>query len=169
VKLRVLYAAGAWLAGVCMVLIVAITLYQVIGRMVGAAVTDAGELAGYAMAAAIFLSLAYTFQRGGHIRVNLLLAQVRPGWRRALEYWCVGVLAVLGALFAVFAVQMVRDSYAMGDVSTGMLSVPLWIPQISMAAGAILFEIAVLDELVHMIRGHAPRYEQASEGAAFTE
>jgi TRAP-type C4-dicarboxylate transport system permease small subunit len=168
-SLRWLYAAGAWLAGVFMVVIVAITLFQVIGRLLGAAVPDAGELAGYAMAAAIFLSLAYTFQRGGHIRVNLLLAHVRPQWRRALEYWCLGVLALLGAMSTWFSVQMVVDSYTMGDVSTGMLSVPLWIPQISMAAGFILFEISVLDELVHVIRGNEPRYEQAAEGAAFTE
>jgi hypothetical protein len=40
-----------------------------------------------------------------------------------------------------------------------------------MAAGAILFELAVLEEFVHVVmRGHEPRYEQAAEGeAAFTE
>ena len=165
--LRTLYAAGAALAGVFMVLIAAMTLGQVIGRLLGARVPDAGELAGYAMAAAIFLSLAHTFRRGGHIRVNLLLAHVRPGARRALEYWCLAVLAALGAMFALFSAQMVRDSYTMGDVSTGMLSVPLWIPQISMAVGPILFEIAVIDEFVHLLRGNEPRYEQSGE--AFTE
>ena len=81
------------------------------------------------------------------------------------------MLALLGALFAWFAVGMVIDSYNMGDVSTGMLSVPLWIPQIGMAVGAILFEIAVLEEFVHVVlRGREPRYEQAGGGdAAFTE
>jgi len=166
-----LYAGGAVLAAVFMVAIAALTLFQVVGRLVGAAVPDAGELAGYAMAAAIFLSLAHTFRSGGHIRVNLLLTHVRPGLRRVLEYWCVAVLALLGALFAWFSVGMVIDSYAMGDVSTGMLSVPLWIPQIGMGAGAILFEIAVLEEFVHVIvRGREPHYEQAAEGTgAYTE
>ena len=166
-----LYAGGAVLAAFFMVAIAALTLFQVVGRLLGAAVPDAGELAGYAMAAAIFLSLAHTFRSGGHIRVNLLLTHVRPGLRRALEYWCLGVLALLGAMFAWFAVGMVIDSYRMGDVSTGMLPVPLWIPQIGMAAGAILFELAVLEEFVHVVmRGQEPRYEQAAEGeAAFTE
>jgi TRAP-type C4-dicarboxylate transport system permease small subunit len=165
--MRKAYAAGAMLAGIFMVMIVAITLFQVVGRLVGAAVPDAGELAGYAMAAAIFLSLAHTFRNGGHIRVNLLLAHVYPGARRALEYWCLGVLAAVAAMFALFAVQMVRDSYVMGDVATGMLPVPLWIPQLSMAAGAILFLISVIDEFVHVVRGNEPRYEQTGE--AFTE
>ena len=164
-----LYAAGAVLAAVFMVLIAALTLFQVIGRMAGAAVPDAGELAGYAMAASIFLALAHTFRSGGHIRVNLLLTHVRPGLRRAMEYWCLGALTIIGGLFAVFAVKLVTDSYSFGDVSTGMMSVPLWIPQIPMAVGAILLEIAVIEELVHVARGNEPRYERAEDGDAYTE
>jgi TRAP-type C4-dicarboxylate transport system permease small subunit len=168
--MRTLYAGGAVLAAVFMVAIAALTLFQVVGRLLGAAVPDAGELAGYAMAAAIFLALAHTFRTGGHIRVNLLLARAPKRLRRGLEYWCLALLSVLGALFAWFAVRMVFDSHEMGDVSTGMLPVPLWIPQIGMAAGAVLFEIAVLEEFVHVLRGHEPRYEQPADGeAAFTE
>lgn len=167
--MRVLYAAGAVLAAIFMVLIAAITLFQVVGRALGAAVPDAGELAGYAMAAAIFLSLAHTLRTGGHIRVNLLLAHVRPGWRRVLEYWCLVVLAVVGALFTWFSVNMVLASYTMGDVSTGMLSVPLWIPQLSMPAGAILLELAVIEEFIHLLRGHHPHYEQPAGAEALTE
>ena len=167
--MRFVYAAGAVLAAIFMVLIALLTLFQVVGRFIGAAVPDAGELAGYAMAAAIFLSLAHTFRSGGHIRVNLLLAHARPGLRRALEYWCLAVLAVVGGLFAVFSVNQVTDSYTMGDVSTGMLSVPLWIPQLSMAVGAILLELAVIEECVHVLRGNEPRYEQVSDAEPFTE
>lgn len=167
--MHMLYAAGAVLAAVFMVLIAALTLFQVVGRLVGAAVPDAGELAGYAMAAAIFLSLAYTLRRGGHIRVNLLLAHVRPGLRRALEYWCLAALATVGALFAWFSVKLVVDSYTMGDVSTGMLSVPLWIPQLSMPVGAILLELAAIEELLHLVRGNEPRYEQATDASPQTE
>lgn len=164
-----LYAAGAVLAAIFMVLIAALTLFQVLGRMVGAAVPDAGELAGYAMAASIFLALAHTFRSGGHIRVNLLLAHVRPGIRRVFEYWCLGALAIVGGLFALFASKLVYDSYSFGDVSTGMMPVPLWIPQISMALGAILLEIAVIEEFVHVVRGNQPRYQRAEDGDAFTE
>ena len=167
--MRFLYAAGAVLAAVFMVLIAAITLLQVVGRMLGFAVLDAGELAGYAMAASIFLALAHTFHSGGHIRVNLLLTHVGPRLRRVLEYWCLAFLAVVGGLFAVFSIKLVIDSYAFGDVSTGMMSVPLWIPQISMALGAVLLEIAVIEEFVHVVRGNKPRYERAEGAGVFTE
>lgn len=167
--MRLLYAAGAVLAAVFMVLIAAITLLQVLGRMLGLAVPDAGEIAGYAMAASIFLALAHTFHSGGHIRVNLLLTHVGPRLRRALEYWCLALLALVGGLFGVFSIKLVIDSYAFGDVSTGMMSVPLWIPQISMALGAVLLEIAVIEEFVHVVRGNKPRYERAEGAGVFTE
>ncbi|MFH1045217.1 MAG: TRAP transporter small permease [Pseudomonadota bacterium] len=170
--LEKLYAAGAVLAAVFMVLIAALTLSQVAGRTIGVAVPDAGDLAGYAMAGAIFLALAHTFRSGGHIRVNLLLIHVHPGLRRALECWCLAFLAAVGALFAVFSVKLVMDSYAFGDVSTGMMVVPLWIPQVSMALGALLLEIAVIEEFVRVVRGHGPRYvraENAEGAAALTE
>lgn len=167
--MRFLYRAGSVLAAVCMVLIAALTLFQVVGRLLGAAVPDAGEIAGYAMAAAIFLSLAHTFHAGGHIRVNLVLTHVPEFARRALEYWCIFAFTVVGGLFAWFSVNLVIDSYSMGDVSTGMLSVPLWIPQLSMAAGAILLELALIEEVVHMLGGHEPRYEARGEAEPFTE
>lgn len=166
--LNKLYAAGGILAAILMVLIAALTLAQVIGRLLGVVVPDAGELAGYAMAGAIFLALAPTFRSGGHIRVNLLLAHVPPALRRAFEIWCLALLALIGGLFAAFSVQQVLDSHSFGDVSTGMLTIPLWIPQVSMALGAILLEIAVIEELVHVLRGREPRYERA-DNAAFTE
>jgi TRAP-type C4-dicarboxylate transport system permease small subunit len=167
--MRLLYAAGAVLAALFMVLIAAITLLQVVGRMLGLAVPDAGEIAGYAMAASIFLALAHTFRSGGHIRVNLLLTHVGPRLRRALEYWCLAFLAVVGGLFAVFSIKLVIDSYAFGDVSTGMMTIPLWIPQISMALGALLLETAVIEEFVHVVRGDKPRYMPATGASAFTE
>jgi TRAP-type C4-dicarboxylate transport system permease small subunit len=163
-----LYAAGAILAAISLVLIAALTLSQVIGRMIGVLIPDAGDLAGYAMAASIFLALAHTFRSGGHIRVNLLLAHVGPRLRHALECWCLASLALIGGLFAAFSIKLVMDSYEFGDVSTGMMPMPLWIPQLSMAFGAVLLEIAVLEEFVRVVRGADPRYERA-EGEAFTE
>lgn len=164
-----LYAAGGILAALSLVLIAVLTLAQVIGRLLGVIIPDAGDIAGYAMAAAIFLALAQTFRAGGHIRVNLLLTRMPRGLRHALECWCLAFLTVVGGLLAAFAVKMVIESFEIGDVSTGMVPIPLWIPQLSMAIGAILLEIAVLEETVRVVRGGAPTYEQAPDADAFLE
>jgi TRAP-type C4-dicarboxylate transport system permease small subunit len=164
-----LYGAGGILAAILLLLIAVLTLAQVVGRLLGILVPDAGELAGYAMAGATFLALASTFRSGGHIRVNLLLAHVPQGLRRGLEIWCLAVVALIGGMFAVFSVQQVLDSHSFGDVSTGMITIPLWIPQLSMALGAILLEIAVIEEFVSVVRGREPRYERDGAADAFTE
>jgi TRAP-type C4-dicarboxylate transport system permease small subunit len=162
------YAAGIILAAIFMVLIAGLTLAQVLGRLFGVVIPDAGDFAGYAMAGATFMAFAHTFRTGGHIRVNLLLTHVPARVRWALEVWCVLFLCVVGALFAGFAINMVLDSYAFGDVSTGMMGIPLWIPQLSMAAGAVLLELAALEELLRVWRGQEPLYARA-ESDGFTE
>lgn len=159
--LNTLYAAGAILAAAFMVLIALLTLIQILGRTFGVLVLDAGDFAGYAMAASIFLALAHTFRTGGHIRVNLVLAHSSPRVRRALEIWCLGFMLVVGGLFAAFSIKMTVDSFSLGDVSTGMVPIPLWIPQLSMAFGAALLEAAVIEEFVRVLRGEEPRYEKA--------
>jgi hypothetical protein len=37
--------------------------------------------------------------------------------------------------------------------------VPLWIPQLGYSGGLVILFIAFVDELIHVLRGFAPRYE----------
>lgn len=165
-----LYAAGAVLAAICMVMIALLTLAQILGRLFGVLVIDAGDFAGYAMAGSIFFALAHTLRTGGHIRVNLLLARFHGRVRHALEAWCLGVALILSGMFAIFSVRMVIDSYTFNDVSTGMVPVPLWVPQLSMALGAILFVIALVHEFILVIRGQQPGYVTAeNDTEGYTE
>lgn len=164
-----IYAAGAVLAALCMVAIALLTLAQIMGRLFGVLIVDAGELAGFAMAGSIFFALAHTLRTGGHIRVNLLLTRLPPGIRRIFEIWSLGLATTLSGMFAVFSVRMVIESYEFHDVSTGMIPVPLWIPQLSMAAGAVLFVVALLHELILTIRGQEAGYVAAEKTEAYTE
>ena len=66
-------------------------------------------------------------------------------------------------LFAVAALRFVHESYAFNDIANGMIAMPLWIPQLSFAAGAILLLVAVVDDLVTVIRGATPSYVRAIE------
>ena len=164
-----LYAAGTVLAALCMVLIAVLTLAQILGRLFGVLVIDAGDFAGFAMAGSIFFALAHTLRTGGHIRVNLLLTRFSGRVRHVLEAWCLAVALILSGMFAIFSVRMVIDSYAFNDVSTGMVPVPLWIPQLSMALGSILFVIALVHEFILVIRGQEPGYVTAEDAEGYTE
>ncbi|MGD9846566.1 MAG: hypothetical protein AB7U47_14400, partial [Variibacter sp.] len=70
---------------------------------------------------------------------------------------------------AVFSAKMVIDSYTFNDVSTGMVPIPLWIPQLTMPLGAALFVVALLHEFVLVLRGEEPGYVTAENAESFSE
>jgi TRAP-type C4-dicarboxylate transport system permease small subunit len=109
--------------------------------------------AGYAMAACGFLALAHTFKRGEHIRVSLLLQAASPRMQRAMEIWSLLAASLLAAAFSFYAIKLAWQSWEFHDVSTGNDATPLWIPQVSMAVGAVVLLVALLDDLLLELRG----------------
>ncbi len=162
-----LYAAAGALAGVFLVAIGVLVLASIVTRLMGLYVAGLTAYAGYAMAAASFLALAYTFGKGGHIRVALFLDKFTGRARRRAELWCLAVGTFLAGYLAWFSVKMVRVSYQLGDVSESADATPLWIPQIAMALGAVLFAVALADRLVSValgapLDGAAARHQEAA-------
>ena len=148
-----LYLAAGVLAGLFLIAIGALVLLSIVARLLGVYVAGLTAYAGYAMASASFLALAYTFGKGGHIRVELFLDKF-SGWRRrAAELWCLAAGTFLAGYLAWFSVKMVRVSYMLGDVSESADATPLWIPQIGMAVGAVLLFVALADRLVSVAFG----------------
>lgn len=109
--------------------------------------------AGYSMAAAGFLALAHTFKRGEHIRVSLILQAVSARTRRMLDIWSLLVAGILAGAFAFYSIKLAYESWVFHDISTGNDATPLWIPQISMAVGALVLFVAFVDDLVAEVRG----------------
>jgi TRAP-type C4-dicarboxylate transport system permease small subunit len=102
------------------------------------------------MAGASFFALAYTLNRGGHIRVSLLLSRLGR-FRYLGEVWCFAVGTALTCYLAWYAIRGVAWSRQLGDVSQGQDATPLWIPQLAMAAGSVLLAIAFVDHLVRLL------------------
>jgi TRAP-type C4-dicarboxylate transport system permease small subunit len=138
-----------------MVGILLMVLASVLGRLVGFNLRGSDAYAGYCMAAAGFLALAHTLKRGEHIRVTLLLDRFDGRLRRPLEIWCHVAGTFFCAIFAFYSVRLVWQSYDFHDISQGNDATPLWIPEIGMAAGCIVLLIAMVDDLVRVLRGKA--------------
>jgi TRAP-type C4-dicarboxylate transport system permease small subunit len=166
-----LYSGAGWLAAMFMVGILAMVLAGVLGRLLGFNLAGSDAYAGYCMAAASFLSLAHTLKRGEHIRVTLALDHVGPGTRRVLEVWCHGVGAFIAGALAWFSVHLVWQSYTFHDVSQNSDATPLWIPQIGMAAGAVVLFVALLDDLVALlpVSGVRAQDDRSAVAPAFIE
>lgn len=164
-----IYRASGALAAFFLMMIAVLTLAQVAGRLLNIQVRDADIFAGFSMAASSFLALAHTLRSGGHIRVSLLISRLKGRARRMAEGWCLLVATVSIGFFAWFALTMTIQSHEFGDVSTGMIPVPLWIPQLGMMLGIVLLEIAFIEECVRFIKRLPATYQQESDTSGHTE
>ena len=165
--LDALYDGAAWVGALFMVGTLVSVLAGVLDRQFAWSLRGTDMYAGYFMAASGFLALAHTLKKGEHIRVTLLLGALRGGARRGLEIWALCAAALLALLSAFYSTKLAWQSYAFHDISTGNDGTPLWIPQLSMALGAIVLAIAFVDELVLELRGQ--RVEPVSEEAMHNE
>lgn len=150
-----LYDAAGYLAAFFMVGILLMVLASVTGRMLGFNLRGSDAYAGYCMAAASFLALAHTLKHGEHIRVTLFLERFGGRLRRPLELWCHAAGVFFCGALAWFSVRLVYNSRAYNDISQGNDATPLWIPQIGMALGAIVLLVAMVDDLVLLVRRRA--------------
>lgn len=153
--LDALYHAAAYLAAFFMIGTLAAILLSVAGRLLDFHVRGTDAYAGYCMAAAAFLALAHTLKRGEHIRVTLILEHVGARARRALELWSHFAGMLLAGALAWFSLRLVWQSYTFNDISQGNDATPLWIPQLTMALGATVLLVAMLDDLVALLRGQS--------------
>ena len=148
--LDALYLAGGVIAAGFLIILLVLIVLQMAARWSGFGFPGSTEYAGYAMAGASFLALAHTLNRGGHIRVSLLLSRLGR-YRYFGEVWCFAIGTALTCYLAWFAVRGVAWSRQLGDVSQGQDATPLWIPQLAMAAGSILLAIAFIDNLINLL------------------
>ena len=151
--LDLLYLSAAALAALFMVGLLVMVLLSVISRQLNFYVPGTDAYAGYLMAASGFLALAHTFKRGEHIRVTLLINALQGRRRRWLELWALGLATLLALLFALYSTKLAWQSYQFHDISTASDATPLWMPQIAMALGTMIFALALLDDLVLALLG----------------
>lgn len=148
-----LYATSAWLAGISMIGVLVMVLLTILSRFFGFSAPGSDAYAGYAMAGAGFLALASTLKHGEHIRVTLLLGMLKGKSQKGLEVAALCIATLLSGFLAFYSCRLVWQSWEIDDISVGIDATPLWIPQIVMALGTLIFFIAFLDELILELRG----------------
>jgi TRAP-type C4-dicarboxylate transport system permease small subunit len=155
-----LYRLSGYLAGLFLIAIFVLMMLLSAGRPIGLNVPAGDELVSWCMAATAFLGLAYTFKAGEMIRVGLLIDRLEGRIRHVLEIAALVIGCAFIGFFAWHATWMTYDSWRFNDMAQGVLPIPLWIPQLGYCGGLIILFVAFVDELVHVLRGFAPRYEK---------
>ncbi len=144
------YLWSAYLAAASMVMVLLVTLAQIVTRYAHVTVTGLSDYAGYFMAASAFLAFAHALNRGTHVRIELVLS-IAGRYRYAAEILSFSLGALISSWFAYYACRMVWWSWKYGDISTGLDATPLWIPQLTMAFGSVLFAVAIADQLLRLV------------------
>ncbi len=148
-----LYGSTAWLAGLGMIGILVMVLLTVLSRVIGFNAPGTDAYAGYAMAGCGFMALASTLKNGEHIRVTLLLGALKGKALKTMEVTALVIATTLAGFLAFYSTRLVFQSWEIDDISVGIDATPMWIPQIFMALGTIVFFIAFCDELVLELMG----------------
>ncbi len=144
-----IYLFSGYLAGLFLIAIFVLMMLLSAGRPLGINIPAGDDFISWCMAATAFLGLAHTFRHGEMIRVGLLIDRLNDNVRHYVE-----IAALLW-----HAAVMTWQSWKFSDISQGVIAVPLWIPQLGYSGGLVILFIAFVDELVHVLRGFAPRYE----------
>lgn len=148
-----LYSTAAWLAGLAMIGILVMVLLTILSRLIGFSAPGTDAYAGYAMAGAGFMALASTFKKGEHIRVTLLLGALKGTPLKVMEVLALSIATLLSGFLAFYSVRLTWQSWDIEDISVGIDATPMWIPQIFMALGTVIFFIALFDNLVLELQG----------------
>lgn len=153
-----LYLVSGYLSGLCIFLIMTLIMSQVIGRLFGFIVPSVEDFSGYSLAAATFLGLAYTFHEGGHIRVNLAIKFLSPKARKIQEFAILVAAVLLCGFMSYYTIHLVWESYVFEEVSYGYIPIPIWMPQVPVALGVVMLNIAIIDALWSLVTGNNPSY-----------
>jgi TRAP-type C4-dicarboxylate transport system permease small subunit len=170
-----IYAGALVVACLAMVAIAVLVMAQILGRMLdrallvlggtplGLSIPSLSDFGGFLFVASATLALPATLRAGGHVRVSLLLSLGGPIFRRIQGALVLTAALALAGFAAWHSGAQMLDSWRFNSVSFGMVRVSLWIPQAIMTVGFVLLLVAVIDELVAVLRGQDPAYQRAED------
>lgn len=170
-----LYRLTLWASALCLLSIALMVGAQLAGRLIdggmklvglepaGIVILSLAEICSYLLGAASFLALAGTLKAGAHIRVTMAINALGDRVRRYAEIWAFGFSAAGSAYMTSQLASFAWVSFRFNEVSPGVIRVPLAYPQAAMAVGAAVLTIALIDELVAVIRSGHPTFRAAED------
>lgn len=161
-----LYLVSAGLAALSLFGIFAVMMAQVFLRQAHIQVPGADDFTAYLCVATTFFALAYTFKRGELIRVGLFIDKAGRSFRRRIELAVLSLAALLVGYIVYWTFLDAMFSLEIEEMAQGSVPFLLWIPKLVIPAGSGILLIAILDELVIVLRGQKPSYVRAAEDRA---
>ena len=151
---RFLSRLGIALAALSLLLSFALIVYSVVMRyFLNSPQSWIDEIAGYLLVASVMLAGADALFHGEHIAVDIVSERLPARIRNIIDRLGLAAVAAMGMLLVASGWDMVEFSWVSGMVSTGYMSVPLWLPQLLVPIGGALLVIAAIAMLAQRGNG----------------
>lgn len=151
--------SAGFLTLICLVVAAQVVLNlitKIFGTAYSYTIPSYADFAGFFLASASFLALAYTLTRGGHIRVTLLIQVFSRTPRLAAELFSLAFGGGMSGFATYYMIRLNFDSYGYGDLSFGIIAIPIWIPQLAVSVGLAILTIAFADLIWQTLRAGKP-------------
>lgn len=158
---------GGALSILLIALVLALTAAGVVARyIVGSPLEGVDEACGYLVVAMVMTGAAEALRTGHHIRIDLMLGFAGQRGRRWLDAWSHLAVLVVAGFLGYTGWHTVAFAYSFDAYSSGQLEIPLWIPQATLPAGAVLLGLAALSKLIRTLGGGDQAGDRAGDDAA---
>ena len=147
---------GGMAAAACLLVVTLIITYEVVMRYVFNAPTFwVKELSIYLCMAIGFLGAAFALKNDSHFSITIIIDRLSRKNRRRMRI----LTNLMGMAYSVVFIykggEMAKFSYDIGDVSSGMMEVPLWIPWLLVPVGGTLLTFQFFKKLIEEARPSA--------------
>ena len=149
--LEKIYKFSGYIAAIFLIFIAIFILLGISSRIFGFYIRGLSEYSGYCMAASTFFALAYTFGEGGHIRITLFIEKLNKKFKKIFEIWCLLVASIFSGYLAFYFIKMLIISYKFEERSEGADEILIWIPQLPLALGSLIFFVCIFHLLLKCI------------------
>ena len=136
---------GAYLSSLLLVSLVLLIMTEIFIRyFFNMSTMIADEYSGYLFLASIFLGLSYTFKEDAHIRINILTSKLSKKSNKFIDIVAGIITAIVLGFMLYRTVLFTYDSYKMEMLSESVSATPLYLTQIVMPIGILLFLLSIL-------------------------
>ena len=136
---------GAYLSAFLIVALVLLILTEIFIRsFFDLSTMIADEYSGYLYLASIFLALGYTFSKDAHIRINIITSRLSKKANNIFDILA-AIITLIVLSFALYrTILFTYDSYSLEMLSENVSETPLYLTQLAMPFGIIIFMLAVV-------------------------
>jgi TRAP-type C4-dicarboxylate transport system permease small subunit len=112
----------------------------------------ADEYSGYFLVAVVLMGLAYALKHDAHIRVEVIRTRLGHRGKNRVDAGCT-LLGIVITIYAIYhAVLMAKDAYLLEMTADSISETPLFLPQLMIPLGLILFALQLIATFIRRMR-----------------